>query len=214
MTPATTPTPTPAPFKVIQTPVFLYADLSGAAKEAAREWLKEGAFYSDWYEPTYEDAKTVLAKFGFFNPEIQYSGFYSQGDGASFTARWERDNVSKSLPNAIKRYAPKDEELNALAVRFAAWLAKWPTACNSSIGRVDHQHSHEYSVAVYQVDDDTDDILPDDCEKEFSEIARELMKWIYAQLKTEAENIESEKSLAELAEANEYTFTATGERFG
>ena len=41
----------------------------------------------DWYDDFYlEDLQSDLKKVGFLNAEIHYSGFWSQGDGASFDA--------------------------------------------------------------------------------------------------------------------------------
>lgn len=207
MTLATTP---PAPVKVIKTPVFLYGQLNGTAKEAARKWLIRDVFFPDWHKPSCEDARGIIALFGFYNIEIRYSGFYSQGGGASFTAGWMRENVSETLISAIKTRAPTDEKLNAIAVRHVTWLAEWPMADWSAIQRINSKLFHENSVGVGRMDND----LPDKCEKEFMEIARELMRWICAQLKAEAEGMESEAYLADHAAANKYTFTATGERFG
>jgi hypothetical protein len=40
-----------------------------------------------WYEGTIEWCKTYLEAMGFNNPEVNFSGFSSQGDGASFTCK-------------------------------------------------------------------------------------------------------------------------------
>lgn len=41
----------------------------------------------DWYEPTYEGIKDQLTPYGYSDIEIRFSGFYSQGDGASITGK-------------------------------------------------------------------------------------------------------------------------------
>lgn len=45
----------------------------------------------DWYQFTIADWKQQLHEKGFEDADIQFSGFWSQGDGASFTARVNRD---------------------------------------------------------------------------------------------------------------------------
>lgn len=40
-----------------------------------------------WYEPLIEDAVNELAENGFEDAEIAFTGFWSQGDGASFTCK-------------------------------------------------------------------------------------------------------------------------------
>lgn len=56
------------------------------AKETARDWFREGCCDdSFWYEHIYEEWKAELESMGFGDPDINFSGFSSQGDGASFT---------------------------------------------------------------------------------------------------------------------------------
>ena len=42
--------------------------------------------YNSWHNFILEDFQQELIKLGFDNPKIQYSGFWSQGDGLSFDA--------------------------------------------------------------------------------------------------------------------------------
>ena len=65
---------------------FKYDDLDDRAKQRAKEWYGSGDHYSDWHEFTLDDWKQRLEEMGFSEPDISYSGFSSQGDGASFTA--------------------------------------------------------------------------------------------------------------------------------
>jgi len=55
------------------------------ACERARAWLQEGQTDHDWWDHTYDTWKSALAQIGFDNADISFSGFWSQGDGASFT---------------------------------------------------------------------------------------------------------------------------------
>ena len=61
------------------------------AVERAAQWLREGQTDHDWYDYTYEMWKSALAQVGFDNADISFSGFWSQGDGASFTASVDLD---------------------------------------------------------------------------------------------------------------------------
>lgn len=66
--------------------LFQYDQLSDAAKQKAREWHLEGDRNDESYsEPVIEEWKQELENIGFGDPDISYSGFWSQGDGASFT---------------------------------------------------------------------------------------------------------------------------------
>lgn len=68
-------------------PRFKYDQLNERAKKRARDWYREGIDQNGypWYDYIIDDWKTRLAAKGFEDVDIQFSGFYSQGDGASFT---------------------------------------------------------------------------------------------------------------------------------
>ena len=63
-----------------------FAKLSAAAKTVARDWYREDGFDYEWWDFVYEEWKEELNQMGFFNVDIAFGGFSSQGDGASFTA--------------------------------------------------------------------------------------------------------------------------------
>jgi hypothetical protein len=66
---------------------YQYDQLDGTGKVKAKEWWASTS--SDdtyWYESLLDDWKERLEEMGFGNPDIGFSGFSSQGDGASFTA--------------------------------------------------------------------------------------------------------------------------------
>jgi len=76
--------------RTITKTVYTYAELrelgDPQAIERARQWLADGQTDHDWYGYEYDLWKTALAQIGFEHAEIEFSGFGSQGDGASFTA--------------------------------------------------------------------------------------------------------------------------------
>lgn len=68
---------------------FKYDQLTPSAQEKAREWWvnAENETGSNYYaEPVVAEWKWLLQNKGFNDVEINWSGFWSQGDGASFTA--------------------------------------------------------------------------------------------------------------------------------
>lgn len=65
---------------------FQYDQLDASAKEKAIEWYNSADFGDNfWSEHTIEEWKAELTEMGFNDPDISWSGFWSQGDGASFT---------------------------------------------------------------------------------------------------------------------------------
>src|ERR1035441_4221080 len=90
----------------------LYIHLSPAAQKRARDWYREHCLDYEWWDSDYDHWKEKLGELGFTKVAIKFSGFYSQGDGASFTASVIREF---NLPEAIAiRIAEEPEPPNAL----------------------------------------------------------------------------------------------------
>ena len=68
--------------------LYQFDELSDDIKKQLIDQCKDGglALPDEWYEDTIENWETKLIEIGFLNPLIKFSGFYSQGDGASFDA--------------------------------------------------------------------------------------------------------------------------------
>jgi 8-oxo-dGTP pyrophosphatase MutT (NUDIX family) len=67
---------------------FTYQQLQPDAQEAARQWWKDANEQDNWWsESTIAEWKWLLDQKGFLGVEIAFSGFWSQGDGASFEAK-------------------------------------------------------------------------------------------------------------------------------
>lgn len=63
--------------------IYKWEELSQTAKDRARNWYIEGLDY-EWWDCTYEMCIEDGYELGFCIDKINFSGFYSQGDGA----RW------------------------------------------------------------------------------------------------------------------------------
>lgn len=106
---------------------FQYNQLGDDAKETARQWYVEG--HNDdnyWAEYVIAEWRWLLWNKGFEGVEINYSGFWSQGDGASFTAKHidfkryfsfpdplefpesDREQMDESLKESEEDFDPKD----------------------------------------------------------------------------------------------------------
>ncbi|MEO8245393.1 MAG: antitoxin of toxin-antitoxin stability system, partial [bacterium] len=117
---------------IICTTVYQFPELSDAAKEKARSWYREAAFHDDWWDAVYDDFERICDILGVSlktrpvrlmgggtrqKPCIWFSGFSSQGDGASFEATAQH---AKGATREIRAYAPKDQALHNIADRFQA----------------------------------------------------------------------------------------------
>lgn len=64
-----------------------FVQLNDEAKERARDWYRNGGLDYEWWDSIEDEWKQELEELGFNEPDIAFSGFSSQGDGASFTAK-------------------------------------------------------------------------------------------------------------------------------
>lgn len=70
--------------KTIETIVCNFDELDDDAKEKARAWYRDGALDYEWWDSVYDYAKEAGAALGITVDNIEFSGFYSYGDGRRF----------------------------------------------------------------------------------------------------------------------------------
>jgi hypothetical protein len=187
--------------------VYKFDDLSKEAKEKAIEKHRE--FLSEVWDGDYvqDDFKEDMKKWGIDEIEIQYSGFWSQGDGASFTgwidipkflkeAGWEKDYAK--LLKAIN----DGEDIDDVA----------------KIERISHHYSHANTVQVkplyYRGEDEEVDKQADKLGDEMTDFVREKSRELYRKLEQSYEYETSDENVAESIRINEYEFTADGKLHG
>lgn len=139
----------------------------------------------DWWDCVYEDAKQIGAIIGFEIDDIFFSGFSSQGDGACFTGTL---GYAKGASKAIRRHAPLDTELHALADR---WTALQKSNFYSITGRVTQSGRYSHSGATdFEFEDSRESYgytRESFDEDEATQIVRDFMDWIYEQLENDYE---------------------------
>lgn len=199
----------------IETEVFTFDELDDDAKERAREWFREGGFNYEWWDFTLDQAREIGAVLGFDIPEkngIAFSGFWSQGDGASFSATWRAPKAPYKRMKALgfdwthESVKPLLEMADAMAVLL----------CNMT------RSERDEGATIYRsgrsVHEGSMRIGPDGYEPEHAEdlldIARDFAHWVYRSLEREWDYMNSDEVVDESIRANEYTFTADGKRFG
>lgn len=190
--------------RVIETTVYTYAELSGKAKERAREWyLKDFEFHHDF---VFEDVKAIGALMGIDIDDIRFTGFWSQGDGASFRGRFTQ---RAGIVDAVKAYAPNDTKLHGIAARLE--LTEGDKPQSGTVVYTSHRYCHDNTMDVGD-EPLSDDELPIDADTR--DALRAFARWTYDQLESAYEFDTSDEQVAENIEENEYTFTADGRRFG
>ena len=212
--------------RIIETTVYTIDELPDEAKETARCWYREHGLHDEWYDFVYEDFGTICGILGVAlgttpvrlygggtrdNPQIYWSGFASQGDGASFAGRY---GYARGSRRAIRAHAPKDEELHRIADVLHDVQRRNIFQLHAAI-RQSGRYCHEYSMAI-EVERDSPAWQPptDGAEDAVIEALRDLARWLYRQLRAEYEHQTSDDAIDEVLAANCWTFEANGRRFG
>jgi hypothetical protein len=124
---------------------YTISELSPEAKQTAIEGIKNRDSFQDrdidldW---VIENETEDLEALGLENVEISFTGFWSQGDGASFTAR------VNDIPNFIKTIGVTDDILPKA-------LAAFEEVYEMRIVRTSSRYSHENTVSfeIEEMDD-------------------------------------------------------------
>lgn len=171
--------------RVVEIQVFTFSELSDEAKKVAIHNYREHMEFNSYF--IIEGWKEKLAQYGFIDPKIYYSGFWSQGDGACFDC----DRIDIELFNkAFNKSIPKDTELYI--------------ASNSNSNHYSHEMTR-YIDCNYEEDEKYSLIV---------EAERlDLCKEIYKALEKEYDYQNSDEAISENIIANGYDFTIDGNIF-
>jgi len=203
--------------------VYTYNELDDAGKEKAREWYAQLVFNNscDW-DFVYEDAVRMAEFLGIDistspvrlmgggtrqDPDIMFSGFSSQGDGACFEGSYR---YKKGAIAAIKAECD-DKELIRIATELQAvqrrFFYKLYATCKH---RGHYSHSGCMDVEVEHSEDQYRDI--GDAEGEIRQLMRDFADWIYERLEAEYDYQTGDEAVTDSIVANEYEFYQSGER--
>lgn len=200
-------------------PVYYFDGLSDKAKEKARDWFREDWPWGNWYDSTFEDFELICAAIGITidyrrdrrdraEPSIFFSGFWSQGDGASFAGRY---TYKPDAAKAIRDHAGVDSDLHAIADALQAVQAANGNELSATISAGGHRHSHEYTMS-FEIERDSDSgaEIVAGAEAVIIEAMRDLARWLYRQLESEHEELTSNECIDDNITINEYLFSESG----
>lgn len=212
--------------------LYQFDELDDKAKEKAREWYRQLITGEEISEQIYEDFQEICKILGIelktssvrlCNGKtheqlcIWWSGFSSQGDGASFEGRYRA--VKDSVAN-IKAHAPQDKELHRIAEDLHALQIKYGNHIECSIytsGRYRHKYSMQFEFYDWEVPEDNEagwrtcEIAIEDG-KAVVELFRDLADWLYKQLSDQNDFMNSAEYLDDTIRFNGYTFLVDGTR--
>ena len=180
----------------------------------------------DWWDSVYDDFYRICEILGIDlgKSEPSFSGFWSQGDGASWTGSSRaikgfgahREPTYDTAPQKIREYAPKDEELHRIADELCL-IARVYVPTYISIERYSSQSVHSRTMCVetlelcvegewydaYDHDHGIAEEVVEHIDTTLRDLVRALAYWLYDRLETEYEYLTSDEVVIESLEANE-----------
>ena len=217
-------------YELYGTETMEFEDLSPQAKAHAISLYGEPP--DDWYECVYERFKEAGSAKGFMIDEIQFSGFHSQGDGASWTGYvhlpWFIEHFVTPDHSEYARYTVLlelirnqwvDKTMGVSRKSFyynhSGTMSYDSIKCFASLGENNGdliEHGILQGAAVFELDQaiDTERLV---CELEEFAIrhARQYADEIYDALRQEYEGYTSEDTFKELIYINGWRFNNKGE---
>lgn len=171
--------------------------------------------YDDWWDCVYSLFREDMAALGIRVDDMQFSGFCSQGDGASFTGYVVHEDVFLDKHPALKDDRPMMLKL----------MKEFGGSVNISISRISYQYAHENTVtadvecdhfwdvcdgsdplrmAVLEKWDEELDGELADLQPAVREIIRDYCRDLYRRLEDEYDHLTSDEVVWETIEANDW----------
>jgi hypothetical protein len=173
-----------------------YLDLPEDVKEQLREKHRYVHVDHDWWEYTYDWAKEEAEKFGLDIEDIYFSGFSSQGDGASFAGELgfkecdvtDLNEGAKALYDVLAgvygliKIVAEDSELRVHIEQ-----------------RGNYYHENTMGFDYYTRYDNTDEVdtILATKEEEIEEALRDYARWIYRTLEKDYDYLTSDEAIDE-----------------
>ena len=195
--------------RTVQVNLYQYDELSDKAKAKARDWFRE----CDTFDPEMEQFETAARILGITfatdgadnHPDIRWSGFSSQGDGASFVGSY---SYSAEAAQAIRDEFPTGHTLHSIADTLAEIQARYTAPIAARLGqRGRYVHSGSMWLEEYA----PDHLTNDDYQLILASMKR-FANWIYICLEDDYDSQREDDYIADTIRANEYEFRENGER--
>ena len=180
--------------RVLEINAYQFSELNDKAKEKVLERYRHMNVQDDWYEWTKENWVEKLKENGFFETKIEFSGFHSQGDGASFTGEIDISKMLETFPEF------KSLEMDKI---------------NLGIRDLNSRYVHEHTKRVCGEYDEWEtpteaNILFESFKETIEQFRHDLCQDIYSDLQKEYEYLTSDESVIEGLSQCDFEFYEDG----
>ena len=211
--------------------IYKFDELSDEAKEKARSWYREHGFNYEWWDFVYDYIAECADTIGidlrtrewtdregekhYDGINILFSGFSSQGDGACFNGTYQ---YKKGSLAAVKKLARNEERLHRIAadLQIVQRRAFYRLKANITPGHLSNRYSHyntrDITVEDAHVECGHDGMWSQLNEDGIKEALKTFMQWMYRKLEESWNDINSDESVDDTIQANEYEFHENGTR--
>jgi hypothetical protein len=175
----------------------------------------------DWWDAVYDGFHEICKILGIELDarEPCFSGFWSQGDGASWAGTYRAQGLGYAglaplstydqAPAKMREYAPKDEELHRIADELCL-LGRIYGPVYAKVRRSSGHYVHAMTMQIdsweFYDDDGSYDIpneIAEHVDSTLLELFRDLAHWLYNRLECEYDHLTSDEAVIEALEANE-----------
>lgn len=160
-----------------------------------------------WHECVIEDFHQLLGFIGYYDIESSFSGFYSQGDGASFRAKY---SYEKGALKKVMDYYPSDKELHQIVSNLQDLQKKNFYNLRGKITKSGSNYCHSYTMIVDYLERADGKEPTDEAELDFRTQSRYLAEWLYEALEAEYNFLISDEAVIDSLEGYQ-EFTKDGE---
>lgn len=178
--------------------VFQFDELPKKAQEKVLEKFRHINTGHEWYEPVYEGFEEIASEYGIEVEDMSFSGFYSQGDGASFTGEIS-DFKKFAEKTGLKRLVRLSDSIEY--------------NLNMLVKRVTYQYCHNKTVTASVYSGGYFPHVENLIEEKLEKVKDELCEKLYRILEEEYCYLTSDEVVADTIRANGYEFTEGGELF-
>lgn len=178
--------------EVITRTIARYDELTQEQKDKAIENLELSDDFEFQAEATLEYFEEALTILGFTNIKFQYSGFWSQGDGASFMARFIVPQTVRELKERISKLKAEFPTFKLHGYGSLRFTKEEKEEDTLSIFRIGNYYSHSGTISS-----DNNDL------KEF---ARDISNDLYKALERDYDYVTSREYKEDAISANGWEF--------
>ena len=187
--------------RTVRTKIYKFEELSKESQAIAIDKMREiNTEHDDWYECIFEGFKETLTEAGFLDATIQFSGFWSQGDGLCFDAKIDASKFATTI----------NEKRVSKLIDFG-FIDEFTIEKTSFANHYSHEKTRYIDYSTCNGDN-----LNEELEKLCNKIELKrlnLCREFYSILEKDYYFLESDECVKETIIANEYEFLKDGTKF-